>query len=48
MGWDPESCEDVPTPPSPNIVPDFAYHNGYEVLRGPGAKWHHAQAVVVV
>ena len=43
MGWDLESWEDVPTPPSPTIAPDFAYHNGYETLPGPGAKWHHAQ-----
>jgi hypothetical protein len=48
MGRDPESREDVPTPPSPNVAPDFAHHDGHEVLRCPGAKWHHAPAVLVV
>jgi hypothetical protein len=43
-----ESREDVPTPPSPNVAPDFAHHNGSEVLRFPGAKWHHAPTVLVV
>jgi hypothetical protein len=48
MGRDLESREDVPTPPSPNVAPDFAHHDGDEVLRCPGAKWHHVPAVLVV
>jgi hypothetical protein len=43
-----ESREDVQTPPSPNIAPEFAHHDGDEVLRCPGAKWHHTPAVLVV
>jgi hypothetical protein len=38
----------VPTLLSPNVLPDFAHHDGDEVLRCPGAKWHHAPAVLVV
>jgi hypothetical protein len=38
----------VPTPPSPNVAPDFAHHDGDEMLRCPGAKWHHAPKVLVV
>jgi hypothetical protein len=34
--------------PSPNVAPDFANHDGDEVLRCPGAKWQHAPAIVVV
>jgi hypothetical protein len=48
MVKDPESSEDVPTHPSPNIVPDFAYHNGNEVLQCPGEKWHHVPMVLVM
>ena len=48
MGQDLESREEVPTPPSPNSAWDFAHHNGHEVLHDPGAKWHNAQAVLVV
>jgi hypothetical protein len=48
MGRDLESREDMPTPPSPNVAPDFAHHDGDEVLHCPGAKWHHAPAVLVV
>jgi hypothetical protein len=33
MVRDLESREDVPTPPSPNVAPDFALHDGAEVLR---------------
>ena len=40
--------QNVPTPPSPNNAPDFAHHNVDEALHCPGAKWHHAQAVLVV
>ena len=35
-------------PSSPNVAPDSAHYNGNEVLHCPGAKWHHAQAVLVV
>ena len=45
---DPESRKNVPTPPSRNVAPASAHHNGSEVLHLPGAKFHHAQAVVVV
>jgi hypothetical protein len=38
----------VPTPPSPNVAPDFAPHNSDEVLHYLEAKLHHAQAVMVV
>jgi hypothetical protein len=38
-----ESREDVP-----NVAVDFAHHDGDEVLRCPGAKWHHAPAVLAV
>jgi hypothetical protein len=48
MGRDLESREDVPTLLSPNVAPDFAHHDGDEMLRCPGAKWHHAPAVLVV
>jgi hypothetical protein len=48
MGRDLESREDVPTPPNPNIAPDFVHHDGDDLLRCPGAKWHHAPAVLVV
>jgi hypothetical protein len=44
MGRDLESREDVSTLLSHNVAPDF----GNEVLRCPGAKWHHAPAVLVV
>ena len=37
----------VPTPPSRNVAPDFTHHSS-DVLHCPGAKWHHAQAVLVV
>jgi len=37
MGQDLESREDVSTHPTPNIAPDFAHHNGEEVLHSPGA-----------
>jgi hypothetical protein len=48
MGRNLESREVVPTLLSPNVAPDFAHHDGDEVLRCPGAKWHHAPAVLVV
>ena len=48
MGWDLESRVDVPKPPRTNLEPDFAHHDGDEVLHCPGAKWHHVQAVLVV
>jgi hypothetical protein len=48
MGQNLESREDVPTLLSPNIAPDFAHHDGNEVLRCPGAKWHHAPADLAV
>jgi hypothetical protein len=48
MGQDLESREDVPTFSSPNVAPDFAHHDGDGVLHCPGAKWHHAPAVLVV
>jgi hypothetical protein len=48
MGQDLESREDVPTLLSPNVTPDFAYHEGDEVLCCCGAKWHHTPAVLVV
>ena len=48
VGRNLESREDVPTLLSPNVAPDFAHHDGDEVLRCPGAKWHHAPAVLVV
>jgi hypothetical protein len=48
MGRNLESREDVPTLLSPNVAPDFAHHDGDEVLRCPGAKWYHAAAVLVV
>jgi hypothetical protein len=32
----------------PNVAPDFAHHDGDEVLHYPGAKWHYAPAVLVV
>jgi hypothetical protein len=48
MGRDLESREDVPTPPSPNVAPDFAHYDGDEMLLCPGAKWHHTPAVLVV
>jgi hypothetical protein len=48
MGQVLESREEVPTLPSPNPARDFAHHNGDEVLHDPGAKWHNAQAVLVV
>jgi hypothetical protein len=48
MGQGLESREDVPTPASPNVTPDFALHEGDEVLHCPGAKWYHAPAVLVV
>jgi hypothetical protein len=38
----------MPTILSPNVAPDIAHHDGDEVLRCPGAKWHHAPAVLVV
>jgi hypothetical protein len=38
----------VPTLLSPIVAPDLAHHDGDEVLRCPGAKWHHAPAVLVV
>jgi hypothetical protein len=38
----------VPTLLNPSVAPDFAHHDGDEVLRCPGAKWHHAPAVLVV
>jgi hypothetical protein len=38
----------MPTPPSSNVAPDFAHHDDDEVLCCPGAKWHHAPAVLVV
>ena len=38
----------MPPPPSPNIALEFAHHNGDEVLNCPGAKWHLAQAFLVV
>jgi hypothetical protein len=37
----------VPTPPSPNVAPDFAHHDGDEVLHS-GEKWHHAPTDLVV
>ena len=40
--------QNVPTPPGPSVALDSAQHNGDEVLHCPGAKWHHAQAVLVV
>jgi hypothetical protein len=43
-----ESRADVPTPPSPFVAPEFAHHNGDEVLNCPGAKWHHVQAVLII
>jgi len=48
MWWDLGSKEDVPTPPSPTFAPYFAHHVGNEALHCPGAKWHNAQAVLVV
>ena len=39
--------DDVPTPPSPSVPPDFAHHDGDKVLHRPGAKLHHAQALHV-
>jgi hypothetical protein len=48
MGQNLESREDVPTLLSPNVAPDFAHHDGDEVLRCPGAKWHHTPAFLVV
>jgi len=47
MGWDLENRQCVPTHPSPDVAPDFAHHDT-EVLHCHGAKWHHAQAVMVV
>jgi hypothetical protein len=37
MGQDLESREDVPTPSSPIVEPNFVHHNGNEVLQCPGA-----------
>jgi hypothetical protein len=34
--------------PAPMLHQIFAHYDGDEVLRCPGAKWHHAPAVVVV
>jgi hypothetical protein len=48
MGRDLKSREDVPALPSPNVAPDFAHHDGNEVLCCSGAKWHHTPAVLVV
>ena len=45
MGPDLESRKVVPPPPCPITALDFADH---EVLHCPGAKWHHAQALLVV
>jgi len=47
MGRDLGSWDDVPTPPSPNVLPDFAHHDGDKVLHCPRAKWHHSQALQV-
>jgi hypothetical protein len=38
MGQHLESMEDVPTPPCPNVAPDFSHHNDDKVLHCPGAK----------
>jgi len=38
MGRDLENTEDAPTLPSPIVVPDFAHHNGYDLLHCPGVK----------
>jgi hypothetical protein len=38
MGRDLENTEDVPTPPGPHVVTDFAHHDVYDVLQCPGAK----------
>jgi hypothetical protein len=48
MGRDLDYTEDVPTPSSPNVVPDFAHHDGYVVLYCTGAKRQHDAAVLVV
>jgi hypothetical protein len=32
MGQNLESREDVPTPLSPNVAPDFVHHDGDEML----------------
>jgi len=49
MGRDLESRKVMPPqPPSPNTALNFPHHNGDEVLHCPGAKWHHAQALLVV
>ena len=36
MGQDLENKEDVPTPPTPNVVLYFAHHDGDEVLNFRG------------
>jgi hypothetical protein len=38
MGQDQKNRDNVPTPPSHNFAPDFAHHDGDEVLHFPGAK----------
>jgi len=38
-------CQHIPPP---NIAPDFAHHNGEELLHCPGAIWCHAQSLLVV
>jgi len=38
MEQDLDSSKDVPTPPRPNVAPDFAHCVGDEVLQCPGAK----------
>jgi len=48
MGRDLKSRKVVPQYPSPNTMLDFAHHDGNEVLHCCGAKWHHAQALLVV
>jgi hypothetical protein len=48
MGRDLESRKDVATPPTPNVTPNFEHHDGHEVLHCPGAKWHHAPAILVI
>ena len=48
LGRDLECRGNVPTPSSPNVAPDCAHYNGNEVLHCPGAKWHYAQAVLLV
>lgn len=48
VGWDLESRENVPTPPIPNIAPDFAHLGSDDVFHCTGAKWHHAQAGLVI